>query len=314
MNPLPILRTSAFSAEVIDNSARGIHPAGLNGLASLVPTGRKQGIIGPGRAGLNYEIIALTGMPPFSGTAVSPFEPRAEPMRIESADARGVVLVQPETSHAQTSARIEFRAQEPHYIHQHVELVFHRRFTPPGVPMQFHSLWANYINAPPDIHIYLKRDLGEGGELEGWIGLAKLDHGPADWHIRPLPADRELSPAEHLAAMQTGRPEVFGYGPVPPTDPLTLGREPLPGPLPFYYGLWHDLLFLMMFKQPEQFRFAYSPNGGHHAQPWNPAWDYVLFEGDVQLGRTYAWDLCLAVKPYAGRRDVLAEVGKFLGA
>jgi hypothetical protein len=112
--------------------------------------------------------------------------------------------------------------------------------------------------------------------------------------------------------MRDRQPEVFWYGPVPPTDPLTLGREVLPGPLTFYYGLVHELLFLMMFRQPERFRFAYSPCGGGKEPAWCPAWDYVLFLEDARLDHPYVWDLCLVVKPYEGRRDVLAEVRRYL--
>ena len=82
------------------------------------------------------------------------------------------------------------------------------------------------------------------------------------------------------------------------------------GPLTFYYGLWHDLLVLMMFKQPQHFRLAYSPSG---AGVGNPAWDYVLHLDDVEAGGTHAWDLCLAVKPYTSRADVLDEVKGYLG-
>jgi hypothetical protein len=101
---------------------------------------------------------------------------------------------------------------------------------------------------------------------------------------------------------------------VPATDPLTLGREVLPGPLTFYYGLVDDLLFLMMFRQPERFRLAYSPCGGGREPAWSPAWDYVLRLADAPLDRPCVWDLCLAVKPYRGRKDVVEEVRRYLNA
>ena len=86
------------------------------------------------------------------------------------------------------------------------------------------------------------------------------------------------------------------------------------GPLPFYYGLCDDgLLFLMMFKQPERFHFAYSPCGAGKEPAWNPAWDYVLCLDDAQLERTYSWDLCLVVKEYQGRADVLDEIRRYRG-
>ena len=311
MNGFPRLENKVFRASIADNSALGAHVAGLNGVAELVLHRSGRSLFVPSSAGLNYEIIALTGLPPFPPTAVSMFEPRSEPMQIREATAERVVLVQPETSHAHVSATIAFRIAEPHYLHQHIELTFHRRFAPPGRPHAFHSLWASYLHAPPDRHVYLRRGAPDAEPLSGWVGITKLNHGPADWHIRPLPDGRELSPAEHLEAMRTRPPEVFGYGPVPPTDPLTLGREVAPGPLSAYYGLHGDALFLMMFRQPERFRFAYSPCGGGTEPAWSPAWDYVLLLEDAELNRPYAWDLCLAVKPYAGRRDVVEEILRY---
>jgi hypothetical protein len=312
METFPRLRTAAFDAWIADNSARGIHRAGLNGVASMIHRPSGFGLFVPSSAGLNYEIVSLPGLPPFPGTDVSPFEPRCEPMEIASADATSVTLIQKETSHSHVSAAITFRVEEPCYLHQRIELVFHRRFCPVSQKNTFHSLWASYMNAVPDRHIYVKRDLAKGGDTEGWIGLTKLDHGVADWHIRPLPGDREISVAEHLQLMKSQKPEVFSYGPLPPTDALTLGREPLPGPLTFYYGLCHDLAFIMMFKQPDAFRFAYSPCGGGKEPAWNPAWDYVLYHEDVQLNTPYTWELCLALKPYADRKDVLAEVRRYV--
>ena len=306
------LTTQSFQAWIADNDATGIHKAGFNGVASLIPSGTGRNIFVPESGGLNYEIIALKGLGPYPPTAVSPFEPRSEPMSIECADSGQVVLVQPETSHAHVSARIGFRAAEPHYLHQRIELTFHRRFCGPNEKNEFHSLWASYMHAPPDRHVYVKRDWREGADRDGWIGVTKLDHGPADWHIRPLPSERDLSPEEHLDAMRDRPPDVFGYGPVPPTDPLTLGREVLPGPLAFYYGLVNDWLFLMMFKQSARFRFAYSPCGGGKEPGWCPAWDYVLRLEDARLDRPYVWDLCMVVKPYQGRGDVLREVRSYV--
>ena len=101
-------------------------------------------------------------------------------------------------------------------------------------------------------------------------------------------------------------------------EPLPAGAEGVPdldGPLAFYYGLCHGpQMLLVMFRQPERFRLAYSPCGGGQEPAWSPAWDYVLHLDDAEAGRTYAWDLCLAARPYAGRRDVLAEVRRYLAA
>ena len=73
-----------------------------------------------------------------------------------------------------------------------------------------------------------------------------------------------------------------------------------------------------MFKQPERFRFAYSPSGGYKANAGdgkgmitNPAWDFRLALDDVEIGKTYRFDLVIAVKPFRGRADILAEADKY---
>jgi hypothetical protein len=87
--------------------------------------------------------------------------------------------------------------------------------------------------------------------------------------------------------------------------------ETVNGPLPFYYGLYYDYAFIMMFREPDRVRFAYSPNGGDVELPWSPAWDYELVQDDITPGVSYEWNLCLAVKPYIGRKDILDEVRQY---
>jgi len=236
-------------------------------------------------------------------------------MYIEHADGRSVTLVQPETSHAHVSARITFRAEEPYYLHQRIELAFHQRFCGENERSEFRSLWASYIHAPHDLHIYLKAVLQDNGELENWFGITKADHAADTMETRPLPNDREIEAEEHLEAMRTQEPftgENLSRLPEVEWAPMALPRA-IDGSLPFYYGFCHgSQLFLMMFKQPDQFRLAYSPCGGGKQPAWNPAWDYVLYLDDTQPGTTHEWDLCLIVKDFKGRADVLDEVRRYV--
>ena len=237
-------------------------------------------------------------------------------MHIEEANDQRVVLIQPETSHAHVSARICFSVEEPYYLHQRIELTFRRRFCKPDEKNRFRSLWASYMHAPPDRHIYLKADLSSDKRSHWdnwayWFGITKPDHGAADMQIRRLPNDREIDAPEHLEIMNSESP-LSDHDLAEMGLPMTLPRDP-DGPLSFYYGLCHgSQLFLMMFKQPERFRLAYSPCGGGTQPVWNPAWDYILHLDDAELGPTYSWDLCLAVKTFEGRTDVLNEVRRYL--
>jgi hypothetical protein len=319
MNQFPTLETSSFIAYIADNAALGIHRWGYNGVAALIPRHSGNNLFVPTYAGLNYETISLAGLPayryePRKEEHQSIFEPRCEPMRIESDDAAQVVLVQPETAHARVSARITFRVEEPHYLHQRIELTFHHRFCVPDEPSRFSSLWASYMHMLPDRHIYLKPDWQSGDDLAGWLGVTKADHRAVEYQIRPLPDDEEISAEAHLQTMNRQSPlpaSELGRSLVAEDAPMIL-PELLDGPLAFYYGFCHgSQLLLKMFKQPERFKLAYSPCGGGTEPAWSPAWDYVLHLDDAQVGQTYTWDLCLVVKEYQSRADILDEVRRY---
>lgn len=301
----PCLETRSFLAYIADNTPLGIHRRGYNGVAALIPRHSGNNLFVPTYAGLNYETISLSGMPtyrhePTKHDHQSKFEPRCEPMQIESADADQVVLVQPETEHSGVGARITFTAEEPHYLHQRIELSFHKRFCDPGEPSAFSSLWASYMHTPPDRHIYLKADWQADGRAD-WFGLTKADHTSSEYRSRHLPDDRDLGAGAHLEEMER--------------QPLLEELPPglIDGPLTFYYGFCHgEQLVLMMFKQSERFRLAYSPSGGGQEPDWSPAWDYVLRLDDAPPGSTHVWDLCMVVKEYRGQADILEEVRRYV--
>lgn len=310
----PVLENASFSAYVADNETLGVHCPGYNGIASLIPRGMGNNLFVPMFSGLNYETLWLTGMPPYPHHNQSLFEPRCEPMHIAEATAQQVTLVQPATSHAGVSARITFTVEEPHYLHQRIELTFHRRFCEKSVKCAFRSLWASYIYLPADRHVYMKLDQ-ESPMMSDWVGVTKEDHDTPEFLMRPLPETADLTPAEHLAAMTSQPPRPDGKVPRQESSPFLppMVMPPvLNGPLHAYYGFCRgDLLVLKMFRQPERFRFAYSPCGGMKEPAWNPAWDYVLALDDLKLETVYRWDLCLAVKPYAGRADIGREIERY---
>jgi hypothetical protein len=284
---IKMLETSAFTAFVADNAAAGIHREGYNGIASLVPKATGNNIFVPVYCGLNYECTWLEGV---EQTYEETFEPRRRAMEIAAADAGSVTLYQGETAFKGIEAEITFRVEEPWYLHQRVRIAFHKAL---AKGRRFTSLWASYLHAAPNRNVYLKRG---GGDLEGWIGVTKERHRAPYYMVHDLPA-RELSVAEHATLAQE-----------PPAPPRF---EAIDEPLAFYYGLYFDLAFISMFKDPANTRLAYSPNGGDEAPPWSPAWDYMLNVDSVELERPYEWNLCVAVKPFAGRRDVLDEARRY---
>lgn len=281
------LETEGFTACIANNDPVGIHRAGYNGVASLVPKATGNNIFVPFCGGLNYECTWIDGL---EQSYDETFEPRRAPMRIVESDATSVVLHQPPTDFKGVEAIITFRVEEPHYLHQHVKIVFHKKSTE---GRSFKSLWASYLHAPPDRHVYLKRS---GGELEGWVGVTKERHRAPHYIVHDLPA-RELSAIEHIKLCEN-----------PPAAP---SFESVEAPLDFYYGLYFDHAFIMMFAESANVRLAYSPNGGDETPPWSPAWDYMLNVDEIRLAVPHEWDLCLAFKPFEGRRDVLSEVERY---
>jgi len=316
MDPLPCLETREFLAFIIDNSPAGIHRAGYNGVASLIPRATGNNLLVPFYAGLNYEIIWMAGAPPYRRPDGFNFEPRCEPMHVERAGSDQVTLVQPETAHSRVSARITFRVEQPCYLHQRVELTAHRRFCGETEPNALSTLWASYIHLPPDRHIYSRASLEGAGELAGWFGITKESHKATGYQVRLLPEGRELDAPGHLEAMQAQPPlssDALDELPEELWPRCALPRD-VDGPLSFYYGLCHgSLMFLMMFRQPERVRLAYSPSGGGLQPAWSPAWDYVLHVPDAVPGETYTWDVCLALMEFPGRAAVLQEVRRYLG-
>ncbi len=305
MNAFPCIKNKMFSAYIADNQTRGIHRTGYNGIAALIPHDRGNNLFVPSYAGLNYETISLSGLEPYATVSGGfKFEPRKEPMHIEKVSDNSVTLVQPETSHAHVSAKITFTVEEPHYLHQRIAITAHRRFCPENEKNIFRSLWASYMHMPPDRHIYFNPDIN-APENNPWLALTRADHGAPDYQIARLPHNPNRSAPEHLLAV-TANPYIS------PGERST----PLPGmaqtPLVFYYGLCHDLLFLMMFKQSTLFRLAYSPNGGGKEPNWSPAWDYVLACDDMALNTPYIWDLCLIVKPFQNQTDVIDVVQRYI--
>ena len=323
LKDFPSLKTSSFTAYIADNQANGIHRWGYNGLAALIPNHSGNNLFVPTYSGLNYETISLNGLTdyryePKKEEHQSIFEPRCEPMFIESADSKQIVLVQPETAHAHVSAKITFRVEEPHYLHQSIELTFHKRFCGKDEKNHFSSLWASYMHMPPDGHIYMKPNWEEGDDLDGWFGITKADHQATDLQIKNLPKDTEIGAEDHLEVMKNENPlSAKEIGQVKVTNDAPMARpELLDGALSFYYGFCHDSqLFLQMFKQPEQthqFKLAYSPCGGGQEPGWSPAWDYVLELEDAELNKPYTWDLCIAIKQFESRKDILKELKRYI--
>ncbi len=283
------LRTSQLLLYIVDNDPVGIHQAGYNGLAALIPKALGNNVFVPSFGGMHYETTRIVGL---NQQRDHIFEPRLSPMYVLGADDERVVLHQPFTDYKGIEAHISFFIEEPYFIHQHIRLTFHKEF---GRPMGFSSTWANYIHMPTDRYIYSQLQQHKGAR-DGWMGITRTDHGASDYITKRMPS-HEVEAAAHVRTMDNA--------------PVLPHYAQINGPLSFYYGLYYDHAFLLMFKEPERVRLAYSPCGGGKEPFWNPAWNYTLQLDDVIIGQSYEWHVCLAFKPFAGRQDILDEVRRY---
>jgi hypothetical protein len=306
--------SGAFRALLCSNAESSVTRQGYNGVGALVASGSDLDLTAPEMAWMNYEALYLQRLPRYQNPSFprqSRFEPRCEPMSLSRVDDRTVVLEQAETSHAHVSATITYQVEEPHYLHQRIALTFHRVFTRPSdTSSSFWALFASYVNQPRDPHLYFRPRSGKQ-DLQGWFGVFAPEE---PYRLAPLPAERPLRAADHLEAMSTAS--------LSSVETADLVRMWFPGasskfdhnpvqavPLQFYYGLHSDLVALLMFKQPQFVSLSYNLDGGGEG---NPAWDYILHHDDIQPGQTLVWDVCLVLKPFEGRKDILAEVRRYL--
>lgn len=270
---------------VADNAAwPPHHRAGYNGIASLVHKAQPRNLFVPAYAGLNIEHI-LDGTETRGGPDPL-FEPRQCPIELRRTGKLSVEMVQPPTSHKGLQSAMRFTLVPPHYIDVVYECIPRRAAFENGYAIIF---WAAYIHAPPDkaIH-FLGRNEGETAG-ERWIKAVTPAHGKLSTH------------------RSVGDP-----GPLPPVPghPLTLvfNFSKYRYTRPFYYGRFHDMVYQIMFDDPQRVRFSQSPSGGGAA---NPAWDWQLVLRSVRVGQLYRLRIRVVYKRFVSRADCLAEYEKW---
>ena len=82
---------------------------------------------------------------------------------------------------------------------------------------------------------------------------------------------------------------------------------------PFYYGVSHGKVFIMMFKDVEkgsELRFAQSPSGGGKG---NPAWDFVFLAREYEIGRDLGFTARAVYRDFRGRDDIIRTWERWSG-
>jgi len=91
--------------------------------------------------------------------------------------------------------------------------------------------------------------------------------------------------------------------------------SPLRFDLPFFYGLFEDLIWIVMFDRKDGIRITHSPSGGGGApgrRTTNPAWDFQYLIPEYEAARTYELRVRTVFRPRCSRDDVLKEYDSWL--
>lgn len=276
-------RCAELTAVIGDNAAGGQHRAGYNGLWSLRHRTSLESLFVPAYAGMNHEHI-FDGHADFSQEVF--FEPRHAAMRFEKLSATEAELHQPPTPHFHLESRTRFKLVEPHYID------FTYRCRPHQQTFQYGYLglfWASYINGPEDQSVYFRGGLPS--EKARWVQLCTQRHDDEST-VRPR-GDR------HEPKFREGFRQA-----------LFRNVSPLVYDLPFYYGVFENHVFIVMFDRIEGLRLSHSPSGGgYHTerQTSNPAWDFQYIVPAYEVGKEYGFKGRVVFRERCRRAEILEE-------
>lgn len=283
------LKAGDLTAVIGDNSADGEHRAGYNGVWSLRHSAGSRSVFVPGIAGLNLEHIV-------SGEHLDDpkifFEPRNAPMTFRRIGETEAELHQPPTPTFHVESWTRFRLVAPHYLDMSFRCVPHRPVFPRGYLSLF---WASYINAPADKSMYFLGGLD--GQKELWTQFC------TQWH-------NDQSTVPH-------RDDTFEMSFAPGSrDTLFKNLSRFRFDLPFFYGKFDDLVWLVMFDRTEGIRLTHSPSGGGRnadLKTTNPAWDFQFLVQKPEVMKEYGFRVRTVLRPRCSREELLAEVRKWEG-
>jgi hypothetical protein len=274
-------RAGDLTAIIGDNAAAGEHRAGYNGLWSLTHRTEPANVFVPSVAGLNFEHI-------FDGDHVDRddsgrvfFEPRFAPMTLRKLSATAAELHQPPTPTFHLESWTTFRLVAPHYVDMTVRFRPTQHVFTHGYIGLF---WASYINAPDDRSIYFR---GAGM----WQQLCTQQHNDEST-VRHRNDKLELRFSSNYR------------------NALYRNLSPLRFDEPFYYGLFHDHIYIVMFDRTAGVRFTHSPSGGgvnRERQTTNPAWDFQYLLPRYQVKEEYSFRARLVYRPRCSRAEVIRE-------
>lgn len=277
------LTAGDLTAVIGGNSADGEHRAGYNGVWSLHHSAGTRSVFVPGIAGLNLEHI-VTGEQLEDGKIF--FEPRNAPMSFTKLSENAAELHQPPTPTFHVESWTRFELVAPHYLDMSFRCTAHQPVFPRGYLALF---WASYINAPADKSMYFRGGLD--GQQDLWTQFC------TQWH-------NDQSTVRH-------RDDSFEMTfPDDSRDALFKNLSRFRFDLPFFYGNFDDLIWLVMFDRTEGIRLTHSPSGGGgnaDLHTTNPAWDFQFLVQNPEIMKEYSLRVRTVLRPRCSRDELLKE-------
>jgi hypothetical protein len=274
-----------INAVIGDNGAEGEHRAGYNGVWSLRHTSSSRSLFVPAYAGLNHEHI-------FNGETEDDrevfFEPRTAPMTFRRMSETEAELHQPPTPTFHLESWTRFKLVAPHYLDMHYRCLAHQHVFHRGWIGLF---WASYINAPEDKSIYFPGGLEAQGETRTWTQLCTQRHNDQST-VRHRDDRLQLEFAN------------------PRKEALFKSLSPLRFDVPLFYGLFDELIWIVMFDRASGIRLTHSPSGGgsnSQRQTTNPAWDFQFIVPEYDVLKPYEFRMRTVFRPRCSRQEVLEE-------
>ncbi|MBE7497511.1 MAG: hypothetical protein HS117_21410 [Verrucomicrobiaceae bacterium] len=281
------LRAGDLTAVVGNNAAHEQHRAGYNGLWSLQHAKGTRSLFATPIAGLNLEHIVTGEHLEDSKTF---FEPRQAPMTLTRISDSGAELHQPPTPTFHVESWTRFKLSAPHYLDMDFRCRAHRDVFPRGYLSLF---WASYMNAPADKSLYFLGGLDPQKEM--WTQFCTQWHNDQStvWH---------RDDTFEMTFPEGGRDTLF----------KSLSRFRFD--LPFFYGHFDDLVWIVMFDRSKGIRFTHSPSGGGanaELKTTNPAWDFQFLIQKPEVMKDYGFKVRTVLRPRCSREEILAEFARW---
>lgn len=264
-----------LTAVIGDNDAYDGRRAGYNGVHRLIHKTQPTSLFGI--TGLNHEHI-FDGEQDLRGDTKVFFEPRNAPMTFTRVSGTEAELHQPATPTFFLESWTRFKLVAPHYIdftfrckpHQHA-------FRNDTIGL----FWASYINAPENKSIYFRDD-------KGWVQFCTQRHDDEST-VRHVDDKVELK-----FAPDTRDTLYRNFSQIRYTDP-------------FYYGLFGNHVYILMFDRFEGIRFSHSPSSGGPPSAPNPAWDWQFIIPKYDVLQEYGYRARVVYREKCSRDEILQE-------